>query len=167
MTSPKPTIILVHGSWHRLGCFHLIKERLERLSYEVYAIDSPTTSEISPTLDYRDDVEEIHKLMLPLFDTGKEVTIVGHSYGGLPAFVSTEGQSIAERAQAGKRGGVRSLVLLCALAPTERYTDAAIVGQIKPGSVSFCPLNEVSYCNEAPCNNINTDRLHTERIPRL
>ena len=116
MPSTKPTIVLVHGAFHRSVCFDKIKQRLEALSYPVTTVDSPTTNGSSLTTTYKDDVEAIHQVMLPLMDEGKEIVIVGHSLGGISACASTEGESIAERATAGKKGGIRSIVFICAFA---------------------------------------------------
>jgi len=79
--------------------------------------------------------------MLPLLDDGKEVVVVGHSYGGLPAYLCTEGQSIAERTAAGKKGGVRSVVFLCAFAIPEKGSYLNEVNS--PSDVSYVQINEV------------------------
>ena len=155
MAATKPSIILVHGAYHDSGCYDLVKERLEGLSYEVFTINSPTTNATSTTINYKDDVEEIHKVMLPLFDAGKEVTIVGHSYGGITSCVSTEGQSIAERSKAGKKGGVRSIVFLCAFALIEKWTN---VSEVNPqADISWVQFNEVSL--GVPFRYLNAEKL--------
>jgi pimeloyl-ACP methyl ester carboxylesterase len=112
-----PTIILIPGAYHAPSVFDLIKKKLEALSYPVTAIKLPSVNATSLTVGHKEDAEAVHEVILPLLDAGKEVTLVGHSYGGLPTYISTQGHSIAERSQAGKMGGVRSIVLVAAFAP--------------------------------------------------
>jgi pimeloyl-ACP methyl ester carboxylesterase len=129
MALTKPTLLLVPGAYHLPLSYDTNKERLEALSYPVVTIRLPTASGISPSTSYKEDVEAIHSIILPLMDEGKEIVVVGHSYGGVPSYVSTEGQSIAERTAAGKKGGVRSAVFLCAFAHPEKDKFVTEVNQ--------------------------------------
>ena len=142
MAAAKPTVILVHGAYHTSNCYDIIKSKLEALSYPVIAVDLVTMNAKSPSVSLKDDVAEIHRIMLPLLDAGKEVTVVGHSYGGIPAYLSTEGQSIAERTQDGKKGGVRSVVFLCAFAVSE--VGKSCTDTNTPSDVTFIQFREVS-----------------------
>ncbi|KAG0651477.1 Pyrethroid hydrolase [Hyphodiscus hymeniophilus] len=145
-----PTVLLVHGAYHTSSCFDVIKPKLEALSYQVIALDLPTTNPSSPTVGIREDVEAIHKVMLPLLDAGKEVTVVGHSYGGFPGYLSIEGNSLTERAEAGKRGGVRSMVFICAFASPEVGMALTDVNIGSPPDVSWFTFREdgLSECND-------------------
>lgn len=141
MASVKPTIILVHGAFHRSVGYDKVKERLEVLSYPVITINLRTTEPSSPSLNYKDDVEEIHQVLLPLMDEGREAVVVGHSYGGVPAYVCTEGQSIAERSVVGKKGGIRSVVFLCGFAIPE---IGSYVNEVNtPSDVSWVEMSDV------------------------
>jgi pimeloyl-ACP methyl ester carboxylesterase len=142
MELTKPTILLVHGAFHHSSCYYKVKQRLEALSYPVVAVDLRTTNGSSVSINYMDDVEEIHQVILPLMDEGKEIVVVGHSYGGIPSYVSTEGESIAERAAGGKKGGVRSIVFLSAFAHPERGMHNSEVNT--PADISWVGLNGVS-----------------------
>lgn len=51
---------------------------------------------------------------------GKEFVIVAHSYGSLPGIAICQGQSLQERASAGKVGGIRSIILVAAGAVTKK-----------------------------------------------
>ena len=142
-SSTKPTIILVPGAYHTSSSFDIIKTRLEALSYPVIALELATANAKSSSVGPKDDVAEIHRVMLPLCDAGKEVTIVAHSYGGFPAYLSTQGHSVAERAQGGKRGGVKSIVFLCAFAATEvgkTFTETNL-----PADVSWVSFRDVGF----------------------
>ena len=57
--------------------------------------------------------QEIEKLA----DEGKDVILIGHSYGGVPLSESTKGLGKEEREKEGKKGGVVRLGYLTALVP--------------------------------------------------
>ncbi|TGJ81710.1 hypothetical protein E0Z10_g7043 [Xylaria hypoxylon] len=117
----KPVIILIHGAWHLPDVWKKVKKRLEEAGYEVYAPRLLTVVGPEP-VDYswRVDVAVIHDLVLPLFDQGRKVVIVGHSYGGVVATASVEGQSIADRQSRGLRGGFNAVVYICAFPIAQR-----------------------------------------------
>ncbi|KAI0410501.1 Alpha/beta hydrolase fold-1 [Xylaria grammica] len=119
--TPKPVIILIHGAWHLPDVWKKVKQRLEAAGYEVYTPRLLTVVGPEP-VDYswRVDVAVVHDLVLPLFDQGREVVIVGHSYGGVVATASVEGQSIADRQSRGLRGGFSAVVYICAFPIAQR-----------------------------------------------
>jgi len=89
----------------------------------------------------------IHKVLLPLLDEGKEVFMVAHSYGGIPACASTEGYSIAERAKEGKPGGVKGIFFITAFAvPAKGMTLKQLFGGIYPPWLE----DKGDYCIAAP-----------------
>lgn len=63
-----------------------------------------------------DDVKMLHSKMLPAFEEGHEMVIVGHSYGSVPACLAVEKQSVAERHARGEKGGIRAFVNLAGFA---------------------------------------------------
>lgn len=117
----KPTIVLVPGAWHNAErTYSTIKERLSNESYPSIAVELPTVGAEPPTMTVDDDVKALHDVMLPLFDEGKEVILVAHSYGGIPATVSTKDHSIGERKKQGKVGGIKHVIFLTAFAIPKR-----------------------------------------------
>jgi len=66
------------------------------------------------------DKEMLLNLVVPLFEQGKEIIIIGHSYGGIPACAATEGNGVQERVVAGKKGGFRRIVYLAGFAIPQR-----------------------------------------------
>ncbi|KAJ8131460.1 hypothetical protein O1611_g2160 [Lasiodiplodia mahajangana] len=115
--STKPVIILVNGAWHLPDAWHKVKHQLEAAGYEVYTPKLLTVAKSEP-LDctWRVDAAVIHDLAIPLFNQGRQAVIVGHSYGGIVATASVEGQTVAERQSRGLRGGFAAVVFLCAFA---------------------------------------------------
>lgn len=65
----------------------------------------------------------ILSVAVPKFEQGKEIIIVGHSYGGIPATAATEGQGVAERAQRGERGGFKAMLFFAGFAIAKKGMD--------------------------------------------
>ncbi|KAI0109056.1 Alpha/beta hydrolase fold-1 [Nemania sp. FL0031] len=115
--SSKPVIILVPGAWHLPDAWHKVKHRLEAVGFEVYTPKLLTAAKPeTPDCTWRVDVAVIHDLAIPLFNQGRQAVIVGHSYGGIVATVSVEGQTVADRQSRGLLGGFSAVVYLCAFA---------------------------------------------------
>jgi hypothetical protein len=118
MTVPKPLIAIVPGALHRPNAYSKFVQLLEQRGFEVLTPPLAVASD-SETLDkgltYVDDVKNIHAQLLPLLDQGRKAIILSHSYGGLPAVASIEGQTCEERAARGLSGGIISYVAACAV----------------------------------------------------
>lgn len=135
----KPTILLVPGAYHTAESFHLIIPRLEALSYPLATVLLASLGKHNPTSTYVDDVDAIHKVLLPILESGKQVVIVAHSWGAIPAAASVEGQSIEERSARGEKGGIKSLLLIAGSVITKRGLSLA----------------EENYGNAAPEDAVN------------
>jgi hypothetical protein len=101
--SPKPTVVLVPGAWHTPECFQYIIPKLEALSYPVASISLATVGGKNAEATHIDDVSRIHDVIIPLKDQGIEIMLVAHSFGGIPACVSIEGQTVTERRARGEK----------------------------------------------------------------
>jgi pimeloyl-ACP methyl ester carboxylesterase len=66
------------------------------------------------------EVATVHAVMLPALDAGREIMLIGHSYGGLVITPAAKGLSTTERAAQGLEGGIKSVVYLQACASWER-----------------------------------------------
>ncbi|KAI0474810.1 Alpha/beta hydrolase fold-1 [Xylaria cf. heliscus] len=112
--SSKPVIILITGAWHLPDVWDKLKSRLEAAGYEVYAPRMLTVVGPEPvSYSWRADVAVVHDIVIPLFKQGRQAVIVGHSYGGIVATASIEGQSIADRQARGLQGGFSAAVYIC------------------------------------------------------
>ncbi len=61
-----------------------------------------------------------------LADEGKDVILIGHSYGGVPLSQSTKGLSRQSRAALGKPGGIIRLGYIGAIVPAEGQSAADV-----------------------------------------
>lgn len=116
MESNTPIILLAHGAWHPPHLYIPLQEALAKQGYTLVIPALPTMGVDATGVGWDADVKVLLEHAEPLFAQGKEVVLVGHSYGGIPAGVATRGNGVAERAQNGLPGGFRHVVFLCAFA---------------------------------------------------
>lgn len=109
----KPTILLIPGGWHPPSSYSPVTSRLSSLSYSVNALRNPSLDSSSKGL--ADDISHVRSALQTLIDVeGKDVIVISHSYGGLPAIVSVTGYGKSERNRAGKKGGVVGMLFMVA-----------------------------------------------------
>jgi pimeloyl-ACP methyl ester carboxylesterase len=116
-----PTIVLIPGAWHSPLHYAPLIELLERARYDVVTERLPSVGSPKPReQSVAKDAAFIEKVLLkPLVDSGKDVLLLMHSYGGCPGADAAKGYSKAERAAAGKKGGIVGLVFMCAFVANE------------------------------------------------
>lgn len=110
-SSSKPAILLVQGVCHTVACFDDIKQRFEALSYDVFCRDLPSVGDASKS--HTDDRDALIQCIEPQLDQGREFVLLAHSYGSIPGVAACENQTVEERAAAGKKGGIRLVIMIC------------------------------------------------------
>lgn len=118
----KAVIIMVHGAFHRPIHYEPVLRALRDKGFTVLAPELPTTG-LDPSLTYTDDVELINQVLEPVFNEGKEVVVVAHSFGALPASHCIEGESVTERKECGLKGGIRHYINVCGMSYAEKGKD--------------------------------------------
>lgn len=141
-SSQKPAIIIVHGAWSLPSpSYEPLKQQLEGLGYECYLPHLRTSGgdEVRGQT-WEADVQVILDTAQPLFDRGREVVIVAHSYGGVPGGAATAGNGVADRARQGKAGGFRQIIYVAAFAiPAPGMDLFAVFGGQWPPWADFAP----------------------------
>lgn len=103
MTSAVPngrSILLVHGAWHGAWCWEPLASELTALGWRVETVDLPSASaDPDNTAGMYDDARVIREKLAGI---DGPVTVLAHSYGGLPA------------TEAGAAPGVSRLIYLAA-----------------------------------------------------
>jgi hypothetical protein len=122
-TPAKPTILFVCGAWHPPQVYAPLQEELERRGYEFVIPRLQTLGEDKNGVTWEADVTVLLKAVEPLFEAGKEVIVMAHSYGGIPGCVLTEGRGVADRKREGKAGGFVGIVFLAAFAVPKKGMD--------------------------------------------
>lgn len=64
-------------------------------------------------------------------DGGRDVVVIGHSYGGTPASQCVEGLGKEEREGRGERGGVVAVGYLTSLVPEVGGSAGGVLGEVK------------------------------------
>lgn len=148
MAPDKPVILLIHGAFYQPIHYNEVLGKLSEKGFTVAAPALPTTG-TDPDLTYEDDVEVINQTLLKLLDDGKEVILVAHSTGALPASHCIEGESVAERAECGLKGGIRHYINVCGLAYPRR-------GKCFLGKEDDSPLQEYHFVKVSLYGNLST-----------
>ncbi|MGW0299213.1 alpha/beta fold hydrolase [Streptomyces anthocyanicus] len=96
MTAPssgKPVVLLVHGAWHGAWCWELLVPELTALGWQVETVDLPSASaDPSNTAGMYDDARAVRR---GLDAVGGPVTVLAHSYAGLPVTEAAAGAEVA------------------------------------------------------------------------
>lgn len=132
MTSTKPVIMIVPGGFCSPQTYEHVEQLLHQQGYETIVLKLTVCGDLSSktaaSREWRDmaekgvadDVKLIHSLLLPLLDQGRKAVIVAHSYGSVPAMLSIEGQTVAERAERNSIGGIIAYVNVAGFAHPAR-----------------------------------------------
>lgn len=112
-----------------------VKER----GYDIRCLHMPTVGLApregrpgSPPTMY-DDAAFIASEAERLSDEGKDVIIIGHSYGGIPVTQSIRGLTKQERQKHGKNGGVVRVVYMTCLVPPVGQSAKDVLGEVPKG----------------------------------
>jgi len=110
-----PTVVLVHGAWHTPPNYESYSNALKAGGFKVHCPKLPSSSGKSPPdASFDDDVAAVRNVVKDLVETGDQVLMVMHSYGGAVGTDAIEGLTFADRKAAGKSGGVIHLFYMCA-----------------------------------------------------
>lgn len=114
MSAPKPTLFLVPGAWHPNTCFAPLSAQLAAAGFPTYLASLPSLNPVSPAADATctADALSLQAQLLPIIQEGKEVVVVCHSYGGIPAGGAAAGLAKKDRAERNEKGGVLGLIYL-------------------------------------------------------
>ncbi|KAL8791948.1 MAG: hypothetical protein Q9195_005437 [Heterodermia aff. obscurata] len=145
--NPKPTILIVPGAWHPPSAYSELATHLESagfptLTLQLPSLNSPTATAATCGAD-TDSVRE--KLIALIEPDGKDVLVIAHSYGGIPAGGASRGLSKTTRSQAGARGGVIGLLYMCAHVVPGGTTVMGYLG------IEYPPWVQINQPSEGLC----------------
>jgi alpha-beta hydrolase superfamily lysophospholipase len=145
--SSSPTVVLVPGACHSAACYELLIPHLERAGFAVKALTLPSIDPVSPeTATCADDANFIRNtVLLPLIEEGKEILLVGHSYGGIPISAAALGLSKRTRSKSGKVGGIIGLVYITALLVGTDKDVMSSTGEGDPPPLILDTVNILPY----------------------
>ena len=134
---------MVPGAWLPPSTYQSFLGALEKVGYPTKCAELASMSPKRPELATVEvDATEIWLYtLLPLIEEeGKEIVIVMHSYGSMPASAAAKGYGVKELKLKGKKGGVLGLVFISAFLIPEGAsltdgTGGALVPWIKDNVV--------------------------------
>jgi len=91
-----PLVVLVHGAWHGAWCWAGLQAELDARAVASLAVDLPghgTSTE--PASDLHGDADHLARVLDTIDgrDPGRQVVLVGHSYGGAVISQAARGRS--------------------------------------------------------------------------
>lgn len=108
----KPIFVCVPGASHSQLIYEPLRSILSFHGYTTVPLALPSVGGNPPTYDFREDVQAIRNLVTQIVESGADVILVLHGYGGLPGAEALQGLGRDERSQRGLRGGVVRLVFI-------------------------------------------------------
>ena len=142
-----PTVVIVPGSYtSSLSYYDLIKhiQYLYPTLPEPLVYDLPSASSgppLPPPTLY-DDGNYFAARISELADTGADIVLFAHSYGGAVAREAVKGFSKEERTTQGKKGGVVRMIYLSAVIPPPGQSLSDVASDLKFDFLE--PVQEVS-----------------------
>lgn len=123
-----PTFVITPGAWHPASAADLLVNELSAAGFPAQAVGLKTVGAYGPMTDdtkyLRDEV------YIPLIESGKDIVVVLHSYGGFPG--STAIQGLGKKDRQGKAGGIVGIVYIAAFVPQEGMSLKANCGGVVP-----------------------------------
>ncbi|KAL6720365.1 hypothetical protein ACLMJK_002286 [Lecanora helva] len=110
-----PTIAIIPDAWHSPIHYSALTTYLSQAGYRVVTQRLPGCNSQIPALQSSavDAAYVRNNVLLPEINSGVEVVLVAHSYGGCPAAVAAKGLSVSERREVNQQGGVVELIFIC------------------------------------------------------
>lgn len=116
---PQPTIVFVPGAWHSSDGFDKVITILSAKGFTSRKVYLPSVGRSPPVSSIAPDVETVRSAALAEMQQGNDVTIVCHSYGGMPTNDALKG---LDKPQTPGGGRVSAIVYIAALLVAEGVT---------------------------------------------
>ncbi|KAI1617923.1 Alpha/Beta hydrolase protein [Exophiala viscosa] len=132
----KPTILLVPGSFALPEFYNEMFDKIRAKGYDIQGIHKPTVGlsagqgRPGPAPSMYDDAAHIAKEVEKVADAGKDVVLIGHSYGGVPVTEAVKGLPKKEREAQGKKGGLVNLAYMTCLVPAVGSSAADVLSKV-------------------------------------
>ncbi|KAG8163935.1 hypothetical protein KVR01_005853 [Diaporthe batatas] len=124
----QPVFVFAPGAWHTPDCYQLVQDRLHAQGWETRAVAYPSVGAEPPTKSAFDDAAAVRAEAQALVDQGRQVVLVGHSYGGLVISEAAKDLAYKQRKAEGKEGGVVLLVYMSAFVVPKGFSLIQMLG---------------------------------------
>lgn len=134
MATSKPTIAIVPGAWHPPAAYAPLTSALKEAGFDFTVTSLPSLDSSDPTsADCEADAKALHQQFLSLLDeSGNDVVLLVHSYGGIPASGGSYGLSKKSREKQGKTTGVLGMIYMSAFVVPEGQSLVGYLGGSHP-----------------------------------
>lgn len=115
-TMAKPSLVLVGGAWHHPDHYADLIMYLGKHGYKCVPVTLPSMYPKNGKYpkDLQPDIEAIRNVTLRELDSGNDVVVTLHSYGGFPGNSALNGLDTKARAAAGHKTSVKSIAAFAA-----------------------------------------------------
>lgn len=124
MALQKPAIVIVPGSFHFPKHFETLISRLQAQGYEAVAVQLASVfldRSTERAKSHHEGAAAVKKAVQHFIGNGKDVIVMCHSYGGIPATEALVGLGKAEH-----KNGVLHIIYCCAFVPLPGETSRGI-----------------------------------------
>ncbi|KAB2570512.1 hypothetical protein DBV05_g10815 [Lasiodiplodia theobromae] len=158
-----PTIVGCPGAWHTADFFDDLARSFRARGYNFVSQDAPGVLDLANGFDATADKDADSlraNLLVPLVESGQDVALLMHSYGGVYGAAAVRGLSKGERQRAAGHqavGGVVGLIFVSAVTPVAGKSTLDMMGTDKEhlppwvdyddttGFVAFSGARDVMY----------------------
>ncbi|KAF2966766.1 hypothetical protein GQX73_g6790 [Xylaria multiplex] len=128
-----PIIFFIPGAWHGPWVFDDVRSILSARGFGTEASSLTTVGSIDPRIGVLSDAAKIRSALIKIIDSGRELVLIAHSYGGLVVSNAVDGLGLRQRISKGLNGGVITILYLAAFAiPSKTSLLAAVGGSYLP-----------------------------------
>ena len=132
----KSTILFIPGSFALPEFYDELFDEIRVKGLEIRGLHMPTVGLTAsegrpgrpPTM--YDDAAFIAKETQKLADEGKDVILIGHSYGGVPVTEGSKGLGKKERQVKGEKGGIVGIAYMTCLVPSAGESVVDLLAQV-------------------------------------
>ncbi|KAI1276062.1 Alpha/beta hydrolase fold-1 [Xylaria sp. FL0933] len=155
----KPYFLFVTGSFAPAPFYDTLVDGVKAHGYDMKALQLPTVGlgpgqgRDTPPATMYDDAALVAKEVEALADAGREIILVAHSYGGMPATESTKGLSVKDRQKVGKQGGIVRIAYKTVLLTTPGGSATDVIAPPQDGT-SHMQMDDKGWLHQ-------TDPEHT------
>ncbi|OAL46144.1 alpha/beta-hydrolase [Pyrenochaeta sp. DS3sAY3a] len=139
-TPSKPAVILVPGAFHRAKVYDHVKSLLKSSGYQhVDAVDLPSVGPLAAHVDRTPDIAVVRGLLLARLAQGKDVVLVGNSYGATvigEAVKGLKGRSVTATPPPAAGGKILGIIMLSGFIP---YTTEVSIPNSRPDIRALSP----------------------------
>ncbi|KAF2101533.1 alpha/beta-hydrolase [Rhizodiscina lignyota] len=127
----KPSIVIVHGSFHVPEHFDSLITVLSNAGYTVTVPLLPSISAKPAVTSLDPDIQAVRDAIEAELKDGKDVIVFAHSYGGVPSSSALKGLSKTVRESQGSKGGVIKIIY-CA---SHLIDEGATLAELNPDAL--------------------------------